>query len=234
MSDLAKSNQKKIRHPAKFSDPVLQKAREILDNVQPGSNVWWILDPFAGTGKALRLINHRRHVIGVEIEPPWAETNSRIQQGDATRLPYPDELFDCVFTSPCYANRMADTFKPKDTSRRHTYIGYLREMSGDPDYKLQPNSACGMQWGDKYRELHRKALIEIYRVLKPDGLFLLNMSDHVRNYERVQVCKWWVQASHHAGFRLVNGHPILTQRMREGENNDLRVPIEMLFEMRKV
>lgn len=249
MNDSAKSDQKKtppkVKHPAKFSDPVLQRAREILDKVQPEGEKWFILDPFAGSGKIHQLFRWttkpERVTFGLEIEPPWASDQVMTFQGDATAMGWGNDYFDCVFTSPCYGNRFADTFKPKDTSRRHTYIGYLREITGDPDYKLQENSACGLQWGEKYRELHRKALAEMWRVLKPPsepgamdgGLLLLNMSDHVRNYERVQVCKWWIQASHRAGFRMVHSHPILTQRMREGENNDLRVPIEMLFEMRK-
>lgn len=80
-------------------------------------------------------------------------------------------------------------------------------------------------------------------MLKPGGLFLLNVSDHIRNYERVEVCDWWLgactgtnsKASTGGGlFEKLEQRPIQTPRMRQGENNDLRVPVEMLFVMRKV
>lgn len=41
--------------------------------------------------------------------------------GDATSLPFPDEAFDAIITSPTYGNRMADHHDARDNSRRLTY-----------------------------------------------------------------------------------------------------------------
>lgn len=234
-----------MKFPAKFSDVVLDDAKMMLLELQPSDCGWWLLDPFAGTGRVHELrrleVDQRGRLVmtvGTDIEPPCCTQETGNIRHDATNLPNEwSEFYDCVFTSPTYANRMADTFKPKDTSRRYTYIGAFREATGDPDYQLAENSTCGLQWtgkqGDRYRELSFKSLQEMYRVLKPGGWLLLNVSDHIRNLVRQQVCKWWRDAAMEVGFELVQSRPIVTPRNRHGENNDLRVPVEMLFVLRK-
>lgn len=239
-----------MKFPAKFSDTVLTEMRKVLDERQPDCSTWRILDPFAGTGrihevnqgKTIKADGTWRLTVGVDCEQPCVDAHIGNILGDATALVFPDAMFDCVATSPTYGNRMADTFLPKGTSRRHTYIGAFREATGDNGYKLAENSTCGLQWGDEYRRIHTLAIKEIWRVLKPGGLFLLNMSDHIREFVRQNVCEWWVQtctrtfnlvSSEHPAFELLESRPVLTPRMRQGENHESRVPVEMLFVMRK-
>jgi tRNA G10 N-methylase Trm11 len=90
-----------IEHPAKFSEPILELLRQIAD-VLPGP----ILDPFAGTGRIHNI--GRDDTTGIEIEAEWAATHERTYLGDATKLPYPNDSFGSIVTSPAYGNRMAD------------------------------------------------------------------------------------------------------------------------------
>ena len=135
----------KIKHPAKYSDALMP----VFDKILPKNGE--ILDCFAGTGK-LRQI--RPNAVLLEIEPEWAQINGAIV-GDATNMPFDSELFDAVCTSPTYGNRMADSFidhKPEKQYKRNTYTHCLGR-------KLSENNSGGMQFGEKYKELHKKAAL---------------------------------------------------------------------------
>lgn len=47
-----------------------------------------------------------------------------------------------------------------------------------------------MQWGRNYCEFHDRAWAEAVRVLKPGGLFMLNIKDHIRGGRRQRVTLW--------------------------------------------
>ena len=201
-------------HPAKFSGAILEILEPIIADL-PGP----ILDPFAGTGRIHSL--GRDDTVGVEIEPEWAGMHERTIVGDATALPFDDESFGSIVTSPTYGNRMADTYDGRDGSRRHTYrIALGRDLA--------PANTGGMQWGDEYRETHVAAYREAYRVLRPEGRLVVNVSDHVRKGEVVPVVLWHARTLRDLGFDPVPGGWVYveTPRMRNGANGDLRVPGE--------
>lgn len=203
------------KHPARYSDVLMP----VFDKILPEKGE--ILDCFAGTGK-LRTI--RPNCTLLEIEPEWAEMNGAIV-GDATAMPFSDESFDAVCTSPTYGNRMADSFidhKPEKNYKRNTYTHCLGR-------KLSENNSGAMQWGDKYRALHEKAWCEVKRVLKPRGLFVLNISDHIRNGEVVAVSDWHKTTILNLGFKLVKTIQIETPRNRFGANSKARVEFEKVF-----
>ena len=209
-----------ITHPAKFSDPILDVLRPIVAGL-PGP----ILDPFAGTGRIHEL--GRDDTIGVEIEAEWAELHERTEVGDATDLRFDDGEIGSIVTSPTYGNRMADTYAG-DGTRRHTY----RIALGRP---LTEGSSAGLQWGEKYRELHRAAWLEARRVLRPGGNLVLNMSDHIRKGEVVPVTAWHVETLLDLGFDVIPGGwiPVETRRQRHGANADLRVDVEHVIVFEK-
>jgi tRNA G10 N-methylase Trm11 len=142
------------KHPAKYTDCLLPQ----IDKLLGGARI--ILDPFAGTGKIFKLLDfHKYQISAVEIEPEWANHDSRILVGDALRLPFNDNTFEGIVTSPTYGNRMADSFEAKDNSKRNTY----RHLLGR---RPSLNSSSTLQWGKDYRDFHDKAWVESKRVLK--------------------------------------------------------------------
>jgi hypothetical protein len=45
---------------------------------------------------------------------------------------------------------------------------------------LTPGNSGALQWGEEYRALHVAVWTECRRVLKPGGIFVLNVKDHIR------------------------------------------------------
>lgn len=203
------------RHPSKFSVAIMQHLHDVFAEKQG----WWVLDPFAGVGKIHQLRDIGIITVGIEIEPEWADESRFTYRGDALDLPYPDECFDAICTSPCYGNRMSDNFKAGDDSVRHTYRAYLgREVSTD--------SSAKMQWGAEYRRFHELAWIEATRVLKPGGKFVLNTSNHIRAGEEQLVTEFHGSVLVKLGYTAVGAIQIETPRHRFGANRLARVDHE--------
>jgi tRNA G10 N-methylase Trm11 len=196
-------------HPAKFSKAVL----EVVDSLLiPGG---WVLDPFAGVG-GIHALYPKCKTVGIELEPEWALQHERTMVGNALNLLFPDATFDAVATSPCYGNRMADHHDAKDASSR---ITYKHKLGRD----LTPGNSGAMQWGDEYRHFHVAAWVEAVRVLKPNGQFILNISNHIRNGKEVGVSDWHAGVLGGLGLEFLDLSMVPTQRMRFGANADKRV-----------
>ena len=198
------------KHPAKFSDSVLETIDRGLGDAVA------VLDPFAGTGRVHDL---DRDTTGVEIEPEWAAKHPDTIQADALDLPFGAGSFDAIATSPTYGNRMADHHNARDNSQRNTY----RHTLG---HELDPHNSGQLQWGPEYRDFHVKAWTEAVRVLKPGGRFVLNISDHIRDGEVQDVTGWHITTLCRLGLTLRQLTPVTTKRLRHGVNADLRTPNE--------
>lgn len=205
------------KHPARFTRSLLDTAHSLLPPAPAR-----VLDPFAGVGTVHELGHIGYATVGVELEPEWAAAHERTLVGDATALPFPDATFDVVLTSPAYGNRMADRYAgdPKG-SRRATYRIALGRA-------LSEGSGAALQWGDAYRDLHRRAWVEARRVLRPGGRLILNISDHYRAGRRMFVADWHVATLLELGFTLAEARTVRTPRMRHGANHELRVDGELV------
>ena len=208
-----------MRHPAKYTNSLLP----IFEKYLGGKKA--ILDPFAGTGK-LKII--APHSILLEIEPEWAEMSGAIV-GDATKMPFDDCCFDAICTSPTYGNRMADHFVDHQKEKKYTRNTY-RHCLGRA---LNENNSGRMQWGKKYQELHKKAWRECKRVLKVDGVFILNISNHIRAGKEIDVTSWHIKELERLEFELLKEHRVKTPRQKNGTNAKLRVDYESVLIFKK-
>jgi len=209
-------------HPAKFSDVILGCIKPFIlyEDVR-------ILDPFAGTGKLKNIINPNCLYLN-EIESEWAIQGkpANITIGDALFLPYANETFDMLITSPTYSNRMADHHNAKDKSKRNTYTHTL-------GHKLHNQNSGKLQWGDQYKKFHEEAWKECYRVLKKDGIFILNISNHIRNGNEIFVSEWHLEFLEKLGLKLIRHILVGTPRNRNGKHSNLRVLFENIYVLNK-
>jgi hypothetical protein len=202
----------KVGHPAKFTPAILAVVDELLGDAVT------VLDPFAGTG-GIHILSPKRRTYSLEIEPEWAALHEFTVCGSALNLPWPDEFFDAVATSPTYGNRMAATYDGRDGSQRSTYRTALgRELS-------EGNSGS-LQWGQAYRDFHTRTWVEAIRVLKPGGRFVLNCKDHYRGGVLQRVTDWHVGELGRLGLRLTDRRQVRCRGNRFGANSLLRADCE--------
>lgn len=209
-------------HCAKFTDALLPIAAEMLAAHDCGTRV---LDPFAGTGKGVDYLRAAGYAAwGVDLEPEWADLSANVMQGDALDLQWPDSYFDAVFTSPTYGNRMAD--RDLRPSVAGTYAKSLGRHASE-------GSSCHLQWGPAYRRFHITAWCEAYRVLKPAGLFLLNIKNHIRDKVEIDVALWHVDTLIAVGFEQIESEYVPTPSLGRGQNGDARCDGEYLHLLRR-
>ena len=214
------------RHPAKYTDALIPYFYEEVKNC---SN---ILDPFAGTGKiaTIKDLGYNGTIYANDIERDWLEPNiygcDYITFQDSEYLDYEEGFFDAIVTSPTYGNRMADHHKAKDGSRRITYTHCLGK-------ELQSGNTGQMHFGEKYCDKHKKIYAHLFKLLKPEGKLVLNISNFIRRGEEVDVTKWTLETLQDVGFVLVDIIKVNTPRMRFGSNANKRVEYESILIMKK-
>lgn len=217
-----------IKHPAKYTDIILPLFTDILFKNKCRS----VLDPFAGTGKIalVKKYGFSGTVAANEIEPEWLSPNKYgcdlLFFEDAEFCNFGEKQFDAICTSPTYGNRMADHHNAKDGSRRITYTHYL-------GHKLTDGNTGSMQFGDAYKRKHFFTYRNILDHLAPGGIFILNISDHVRKGLIVPVTDWHSATLSNLGMSLIKTYHVKTPRHRYGANRNARVPYESVLVFQK-
>lgn len=248
-----------VKHPAKWSKEVLEEiaayaVREALRN--PAELL--ACDPFAGVGLARLRAALPEHwtVIGGELEPEWAAASGPgCVVADALRPPWGPDSIDVVVSSLAYGNRMADSYPGGGVCRRCAGLGTVsplidpspcdrcggggRDVSSRMTYRialgrpLSRGSAARVQWGPEFRGLHGRALARMAHYLKPGGLVMLNLSNHIRGRQVVPVVEWHLHALVRLGFLVQEVREVGTRRYGHGANREARVDAEHLLMFRK-
>lgn len=149
----------------------------------------------------------------------------------------------CVFTSE-FAIRTRTTLKGATHRQHMAGCGPCKKCGGDGRSKrntythqygepLRPESAGVMQWGVMYRNFHHEAWQEVWRILKPGGLFICNVSNHIRKGEEQLVVEWHEETILSLGFRAKRHEMVPTRRNKEGANGKLRVDVEAVMSFTK-
>lgn len=209
------------KHPAAYSNVLIPVFARCLRGAAS------VLDPMGGSGKLALIKNHgySGRVVCNDLEPEWANGHAVDEWhfDDAAAMPWAaDASFEAICTSPSYGNRMADHHNARDASRR---ITYRHRLGRD----LHQENTGAMQWGAAYRHKHTAIYRECLRVLKPGGLMVVNVSDHIRAGRRVYVSKWHLDTLRGLGLTLRACHAIKTPRNRFGANGQARCKVEYVF-----
>lgn len=98
-------------HPAPYSASVLAVLELILqEETERQGRRLRVLDPFGGVGR-IHLLEEHADTFSTEIQHRWASTvPGRSITANARHLPVATRSVDIIMTSPCYGNRMADTY----------------------------------------------------------------------------------------------------------------------------
>jgi hypothetical protein len=122
---------------------------------------------------------------------------------------------------------MSDHHNARDASVRHTY----RHTLG---HALHVDNSGAMQWGAAYRDLHRAAWAEAYRVLCADGVFVLNIKNHIRAGKMQDVTDWHIATLCEVGFQLCEHVHVDCPGQRHGKNGAQRVAFESVIMFRSI
>lgn len=221
-----KEDVNEIRHPAKYTDsfiPIFYERLKETNNV---------LDPFAGTGKIgiLKDCGYKGKIYANEIELEWLSNNvfncDVLTYQDAEFLDYPLEFFDAICTSPTYGNRMADHHNAKDGSKRNTYTHCLGKQ-------LQEGNTGKMQWGKEYCDKHERIYKHLSKLVKQNGLFVINIKNHIRKGVEIDVTKFHKELIESVGFELLHQDYISTPSLKYGANADKRLDGEYILTFKK-
>lgn len=213
-------------HPAKFSSPVLEVVKTLLDEWGVSGP---ILDPYAGVGWLHRISTIDRPVFAGELEHAWAHNDGvhydRTVQSDAGCLPFADGTFAAVGTSAIYPNRVRDHHNARDKSKRKTYEHLHRELTGE---SLRPTNLGAMN-NIAYRRYSQAHIREFARVVRDGGLLLLNMSNSIEDHTENNAVEQWLNWLTLARCWVREVRPVGTRRMGYGANRDARADHEVVI-----
>jgi hypothetical protein len=98
---------------------------------------------------------------------------------------------------------------------------------------LTPGNSGALQWGEEYRALHVAVWTECRRALKPGGIFVLNVKDHIRKGVLQPVTNWHAVTLLMLGFVCTRRVHVPCPGQRHGANGHLRVEYESVLRFRR-
>jgi SAM-dependent methyltransferase len=185
-----------------------------------------LLDPMSGPGLRLNEIAAIGgfEFTGTDIERGYFKAKQAapgVVWGDSTKMVFQDETFEAAVVSPPYPNGVSDDFIALDGSVRHTYAHRLRMHLGE-DYRLHKNNSGGMNPRrsqkalETFYEIHVKVWAEVFRVLVPGGVFVVNVKDT----NKVTFLRdTWTQLEA-AGFVIVEHVEVGVRGLNHGSNHE--------------
>lgn len=247
-------------HPARFDvERHLPLFRRLLKAEQqrcPGRDLW-VLDPMAGVGTIHGIDLPGVVTVANEIERAWVDVSRQLWPErmstccDATTLPFDDATIDAVIVSPSFGNRYRDAHVNRDPhracegkgckicdmtgiSKRRSYTHDLRYLVGDKTVTLnEQNSGVLSAKSARYWELHVSAWAEALRVLRGDGLMVVDVKDVVEHGKIVPVVAGHRTILEDLGFGIEAEMPLPAAGLRYGANGDLRVDGHTVIVARK-
>jgi len=191
-------------HPAKYNFKFIPSFVEFLSGCKT------ILDPFGGTGRVKLLEQYGFSTTDVEIEPEWATCIC----GDSQKLPFKDNSFDGICTSPTYGNRMADSFVDKKPERHYKRNTYHHTLGRKPSF----HNTGLYHFGKRYLNLHEMIYKECKRVLKPNGVFVLNTKNFIHSGVETDVTNAHLCILSGMGFVVKELRSVPTNGLKYGDN----------------
>lgn len=200
-----------------------------------------LVDPFGGTAERLGEIASGIGATpcAVELEQVYVDEARAlgvtwVHQGDSRELWFLDDnSILAAVTSPAYPNGMTDNHHAKDASRRNTYIHRIRETH--PDYELHPDNPAGLSARSskkgyaKMLEVHAAVWAEMFRVMMPGGIFIVNTKDT----PHIPFTAHTKQQLLDAGFELVEHRTVEARGNNHQQHADRKVAVEDLLIVRK-
>ena len=223
-----------VWHPAKFSKRCLAEIAELLRPHYPDGGQ--MLDPFAGEGGIHALAEHGWATVGVEKVGRWAAKHPHTVHGDSTQLCpglFAPETFDVVATSPTWGNGMNQRNPNPNAGvgRRYSYP----DAAGEP---MEATNTGGARFTktDKgtYRQLHLTIWPQVVRVIRPDGLLVLNCRDSTNGDDGFRdVTGWHIEVLQSYGMRLGTMSGVTAKGLGFGQRRRWVGDAELLVVMRK-
>ena len=215
------------RNPATYTEGIVEHMAQLICAHLCRAGTVRILDPMAGEGHIWPIADLLAdHVVQLEMSDldEWFYAHHEVKVADAAALAHPDDAFDVVATSPPYANRLADSLSTDGDNR----VNYADRLGREPS----PGSAAPLQWGPEYRRVMSAVWAEQMRVVRPGGLVIANVKDHIRDKVWQDVSGWHVGTLQDLGAVVVAMRAITADGVQGLANDEARTGIEHIVAMR--